>query len=135
MMVDSWTIFDCPSGVPTPYWDDESDLDDQEPSNEQAWYGIFDGTFQETVENFVIAGFLASSGDIGAAVTFLTIAPRFRLAWKTGDLGGVIRVFVDAVDYGTVDTYSATEGVLEQDYIGDPDEDEHTILMVLEEVP
>ena len=122
-------------GIPTPYWDDSSDLDDEEPESEQQWYGIFDGTFQETVENFVIAGFIAYSGQIGAAVTFFTLAPRFRLAWKTGDLGGIIRVIIDGADAGTVDTYSATEGVLEKDFVGDPEEEEHSILMILEDVP
>lgn len=122
-------------GVPTPFWDDSSDLDDQETPEEQEWYGIFDGTFQETVENFVIAGFIAYSGQIGAAITFLTLAPRFRLAWKTGDLGGIIRVIIDGTDAGTVDTFAAVEGVIEQDFVGDPDLDEHEILMVLEEVP
>lgn len=122
-------------GVPTPYWDDAQDLDDQEPASEQEWYGIFDGSFHETVENFVIAGFIAYSGNVGAAITFLTIAPRFRLAWKTGDLGGIIRVIIDGSDAGTVDTFADEEGVLERDYVGDPDEDEHRILMVLESVP
>lgn len=125
----------CDPGIPTPYWDDVADLDDQEQPIDQAWYGIFDGTFQETVENFVIAGFIAYSGQIGAAVSFLTIAPRFRLAWKTGDLGGIIRVIIDGADVGTVDTFSAVEGVIEQDYVGDPELEEHQILYYLESVP
>lgn len=127
---------DCSDdGIPTPYWDEATDLDDEESEETQSWYGIFDGTFQETVENFVIAGFIAYSGQIGAAITFLTLAPRFRLAWKTGDLGGIIRVIIDGADAGTVDTFSATEGVLEKDYVGDPTETNHTIMMVLEELP
>lgn len=125
----------CEADVPTPYWDEATDLDDEAPAETQSWYGIFDGTFQETVENFVIAGFIAYTGNIGGAVFFLTIAPKFRLAWKTGDLGGIIRVFVDAADQGTVDTYSPTEGVIERDYVGDPDLTEHEVLIVLEEVP
>lgn len=125
----------CEAGVPSPYWDDVTDLDDSLPPSEQTWYGIFDGTFQETIENFVIAGFIAYSGQIGAAITFLTLAPRFRLAWKTGDLGGIIRVIIDGADAGTVDTYSAVESVIERDYVGDPEEEEHNILMVLESVP
>jgi len=122
-------------GVPTPYWDDQSDLDDEETPEEQPWYGIFDGTFQETVENFIIAGFVAYAAGPGAAVRFLTLAPAFRLAWKTSDLGGIIRVFIDGADAGTVDTYSATPGVLEVPFVGDPENEEHEILMVLEEIP
>jgi len=118
--------------TPTPFWDTPEDSDDELPAQEQPWYGIFDGSFHETLENFVIAGFIAASGQVGAAITFLTIAPKFRLAWKTGDIGGIIRIFIDSADAGTVDTYSASPGVLEKDFVGDPDNDEHLILMVLE---
>lgn len=121
--------------IPTPYWDEAQDLDDEAPASTQTWYGIFDGTFQETVENFVIAGFIAATGEIGGAVFFLTIAPKFRLAWKTGDLGGIVRVFIDAADAGTVNTFSETEGIIEQDFVGDPDLEEHEVLIVLEELP
>lgn len=123
-------------GIPTPYWDDESDLDDQETPAEQPWYGVyFEGEFHEVVENWIIAGFIAYSGQPGAALTFLTLAPRFRLAWKTGNLGGIIRVIIDGADAGTVDTFSDVDGIIEQDFLGDPDEDEHQILMVLEDEP
>jgi hypothetical protein len=125
----------CDTGIPTPYWDDVTDLDDEAQPAEQTWYGIFDGTFQETVENFAIAGFIAYSGQVGAAISFLTIAPKFRLAWKTGNLGGIIRVIIDGAQAGDVDTYSATEGVLEQDFAGDPELEEHTVLQYLLSVP
>lgn len=121
--------------VPTPYWDDSTDLDDEEPGDEQSWYGIFDGEFHETVENFIIAGFIAYSGQIGAAVTFLTFAPKFRLAWKKGGLGGAIRIFIDGVDNGLLDTYSEEEGVIERDFVGDPELSEHVVLQVLETLP
>jgi len=123
------------TGVPTPYWDDTSDLDDQAPVDEQVWYGIFDGEFHETLENFAIAGFLVYAGNIGAAITFLTLAPRFRLAWKTGNLGGIIRVIIDGAEAGDVDTFSEEDGVLEREFIGDPEEEEHSILMYLLSVP
>lgn len=126
----------CETGVPTPYWDEAQDLDDSLPPISQIWYGVMEGdTFRETIENWVLAGFVAYAGGIGAALKFLTIAPAFRLAWKKGDVGGIIRVFIDGADAGTVNTYSATEGVIERDYVGDADEDEHEIIMVLEELP
>lgn len=123
------------SGVPTPYWDDTSDVDDEATPETQVWYGIFDGTFQETVENFVIAGFLAYGGCLGCAIKFLTIAPAFRLAWKKGDLGGIIRIFIDGADAGTVDTFDTVESVLEKDYVGDPEMETHEILMYVESLP
>lgn len=121
------------SDIEPPYWDTASDADDELPPGEQSWYGIFDGEFHETVENFVISGFIALAGAPGAAIAFLTIAPKFRLAWKTGNLGGIIRIFIDANDYGTVDTYSADEGILTKDFFADTDSDTHEIIQVLED--
>ncbi len=121
-------------GIPAPYWDDAEDLDDELPSDEQMWYGIFDGEFHETVENFVIAGFLAYSGNVGAAIKFLTIAPAFRLAWKKSDLGGIIHLIIDGADYGSVNT-NGVEGVIEKNIVADPDLDEHEIIMYLEANP
>jgi len=132
IMLDYFDTGVCNDDVPTPYWDDEDNADDEEPVDTQTWYGIFDGTFRETVENFVIAGFVAYGAGIGAAITFLTIAPQFRLAWKSGNLGGVIRIFIDARDMGTVDTHAATDGIIEQIFVGDPNLATHEVLMYLE---
>jgi len=128
----------CDITVPAPYWDDETDVDAEEPVEDQAWYGEAAGeplTFVERVGIWVITGFIAYSGQIGAAITFTTIAPRFVLAWKTGDLGGIIRIVIDSADAGTVDTYSASPGLLERDFVGDPEVENHTVLQVLESVP
>lgn len=126
----------CPitQEVPAPFWDDATDSDDESDAADQDWYGVYDGDFAAQLADWAIAGFIAYSGDIGAAIAFTTIAPKFRLAWKTGDLGGIIRVFIDAEDYGTVDTYSEEPGVLEKDFIADPENEEHEVIMVLEEL-
>lgn len=128
-------------GVPTPFWDDSSDLEDQEPADVQPWYGeVTDPeappgeiTFVENVGIWVITGFIAYSGQIGAAVFFNTIAPRFVLAWKRGDVGEIIRIVVDAADYGSVDTSSYAEGdIIEVDVVADPDLETHDIYLVKE---
>jgi len=122
-------------GVPAPYWDDESDVDDEKPPLEQIWYGTWvDGEFVESVGTIAIAGFLALGATPAAAIAFLTVAPRFRLAWRTGDWGGVIRIFFNEVDMGTVDTNTALEGVYERDFVGD-ESGETRIVQVLESVP
>jgi len=125
----------CDTSVPAPYWDDESDVDAEDDVSVQTWYGIFDGEFHETVENFVIAGFLAYAGCIGCAIKFLTIAPAFRLAWKAGDLGGLIKIVIDGAEYEDVDTYAEEDGIIEKSYIGDPDLEMHEILMYVESLP
>lgn len=118
--------------VPAPYWDDAEDSDDQAPPDTQVWYGdIIGGSFVENVENWTIAGFIAAAGQPAAALYFLTIAPRFRLAWKTGDIGGIVRVFIDAEDYGTVDT-SGSEGIITMDIIPTNEADTHEVLLVKE---
>lgn len=125
--------------VPTPFWDDETDLGDQAPEDEQAWYGeVTDPdappdeiTFVENVAIWTIAGFLAYSGNIGAAVFFTTIAPRFVLAWRRGDVGELIRVVVDAADYGTVDTTPYAEGdIITMDIVADPDLSTHAMYLM-----
>jgi len=119
--------------VPAPYWDDAEDSDDQSPPDTQAWYGdIVSGSFVENVENWAIAGFIAAAGQPAAALYFLTIAPRFRLAWKTGDIGGIVRVFIDAEDYGTVDTAAGSPGVITMDIIPTAEADTHSVLLVKE---
>jgi len=119
--------------VPAPYWDDAEDSDDEAPPDTQIWYGdIVSGSFVENVENWAIAGFIAAAGQPAAALYFLTIAPRFRLAWKTGDIGGIVRVFIDAEDYGTVDTSAGAEGILTMDIIPTTEADTHTVLLVKE---
>lgn len=127
---------ECPStDVPAPYWDDAEDSDDTAPADEQPWYGRVEGaTFVEELAIWGITAFIAYSGDLGAAITFKTLANQFVLVFKKGDLGGIIRVFVDAADQGTVDTYSDANELLEKAYFGDPELEEHDILMVLEEL-
>jgi len=128
----------CTSGgaIETPYWDDVADADDETTPEEQTWYGEYvSGTFTEVVENWVIAGFIASSGNLNAAIAFLTIAPKFRLAFKTGDIGGIIRIFVDANDYGTIDTNAAEDGIIYKDIVADPEADTHQIYVVLDSLP
>lgn len=94
----------CAPDVETPYWDDETDVDDDMPAGDQVWYGEVDDpavaptalTFRENAEIWTFAGLLAIGGAPGAALSFLTIAPKFVLAFKQGDIGKIIRVFVDA---------------------------------------
>jgi len=123
-------------GTPAPYWDNPEDVDDQEPPDEQPWYGKMEGTtFVEDIGIWAITGFIAYSGAIGAAIAFKTFAPRFVLAWKQDGIAGAIRVFIDGVDNGLLDTNGVADAIIEKDYVGDPDLDEHDILMVLESVP
>lgn len=97
-----------------PYWQDAEgdDLVGEEPDSGQTWYGLIDGgDFQATLENVFIGAFVAQIAGVGAAIEFLTIAKSYRLAFQTGDWGGIVDIFVDLVNVGTVDTYSASPGL------------------------
>jgi len=131
--------FGCMPNFPTPFWDDAGDLEDEMTADDQIWYGeVTDPdapadelTFVENAAIWGITGFIAYAGQIGGAVFFNTIAPRFVLAWKAGDIGEVIRVVIDAADYGTVDTSTVSAGeVISIDVLPDPELSSHDILLV-----
>lgn len=110
----------CPvfPSVPTPYWDDTNgdDADDDAPPDDQPWYGeiLTDGvTWVEQVGIWAITGFVAVAATPAAAIAFLPFANRFVLAFHQHTLGGIVRVLVDAVEILVVDTYGATDGVIE----------------------
>lgn len=126
-------------GYPTPYWDEISDVEDEEPADLQTWYGEVtepnanpdEMTFVENAFIWTITGFIVYSGQIGAAIAFNTIAKRWVLAWRKGDVREVFRVIVDAADAGEIDTDDYDAGdLIEMQIIGDPALSTHDILIV-----
>jgi len=118
-----------------PYWDDAESLDDELPEDQQPWYGLMqDTTFVENLAIWGISAFIAYSGQLGAAIQFLTFAPKFVLQWKKSGIGGAIRVFIDGIDNGLIDTYDTAGGIVEASYTPTVSAS-HTILQVLESIP
>jgi len=103
---------------PTPFWDSGSDVDDSLSADEQYWYGVVENytdsadelSFVENAAIWLFTGFLAYSGEIGAAIAFHSIAPRFVLAWRRGDVGEIWRIVVNSAEQAGMDTSSAVEG-------------------------
>lgn len=97
----------------SPFWDDPdaADADGEPTDNTYTW--------SERIEDWAIAAFVATSGVPGAAVAYLTIAPRFRLYFKTRDFGGIVRILIDDVIIGEVDTYSADPGLTSFDVLAE----------------
>lgn len=129
----------CPvPDVETPYWDTDSDVDDNAPADDQPWYGEVDDptvvptslTFRENAEIWTFAGLLAIAGAPGAALAFVTIAQRFVLAFKQGNVGKVIRVFVDASEVSSF-TDDGSGDVREVSVAGDPDAETHQIYVTV----
>lgn len=107
--------------TPAPYWDSEDDVDDGLPPDMQPWYGTVSDPeappeeldFVENALIWAMTGFLAvATWEVGfaPAILFHTIAPRFVLATKRGELGEIIRILVDGEEAARVDTSSAAPG-------------------------
>lgn len=130
------------SDVPTPYWDEDTDVDDHEPADMQNWYGYVTDpeaapgelTFFENAAIWAMTGFLAvATWEVGAApaILFHTIAPRFTLAMRRGDVGEIIRILVDGEEAARVDTSSAAPGeVVRAPIVGDPTLSTHELMIV-----
>lgn len=107
----------CPYIVPAPYWDEETTADDEAESDVQTWYGVIedflapidDLDFIENAAVWGITGFVAYAAGPGAAIFFRTVARRFVLAVQVDDVGEIIRVVVDAVNYN-IDTTGHSAG-------------------------
>lgn len=143
-----WEAYDddegiCPT-IPAPYWDTPGDVDDQQPEGEtQPWYGILvaspalladeELTFVENIGIWAIAGFIAYSGQIGAAIAFVPFAKRFVLQFKRHGLGAFVEIFVDGSLVRLMDTYSETEDIVDVPIIIDDDDDEHTLWVAVSE--
>lgn len=133
----------CPV-LPTPFWDTVVDVDDEYPEGTLTpWYGTAivtyhsppEVTFVEQLSIWAIAGFIAYAGSPAAAIAYLTIAPKFVIALKTGNLGAIVDIIVDASRVGRVDTYSASPGIIRVPIVANPDLDEHQIYLVKDDDP
>jgi len=132
----------CETEVETPFWDDASDVGDNEPTDTQEWYGqVANPTAPadelDFVENIVVwtfTGLLAlATPELGfaPAILFHTIAPKFIVAQKRGDIATVIRIVLDGEDMATVDTSSYSAGdIIEIPVLGEESEDGHDLLVL-----
>jgi len=130
------------ASVPTPYWDDDSDVDDDDPPDLQPWYGYVTDpeapadelTIVEQASIWAFTGFLAAATwEVGAApaILFNTIAPKFVLAVRRGDVGEIIRILIDGQDAAMVDTSSASAGdVIRVPIVANPELSTHDIMLV-----
>lgn len=137
MMLEAWNNPSCgSSSAPTPYWDNSTDVDDQEPPDLQPWYGVSGGGgFVEDFGVWVVSGFLAETVSPLAAVLYRTYERRFRLAFLAGGPAGLVKVIIDNGAEIIHDLSGETEEVREFDFIGDPDVELHEILIVNEGAP
>lgn len=110
--------------VQTPFWDDETDVDDNEPVATQTWYGeVTNPTapageldFVESVALWAFTGLVAVAtfevAGIAPAIAFHTFVEKFIIIQKRGDVGETIRFVVDHQDSITIDTTPYAPGEL-----------------------
>lgn len=144
-IIDSGYEGTCSTGssmIPTPFWDDVTETDDQDPVETQPWYGsVLDPdlpadelTFVENAGIWAFTGFLALSGTPAAAILFHTIAPDFVLAMRGDDFAEVIRIIIDAQDYAEIQTTGDPDELVELQVAAGESETGHDILLVLKEI-
>lgn len=132
--------------MPAPYWDEETDVDDEMPVESQIWYGKVTNptapaaelTFVEDATIWIISAFIALvlspalPAGVAAGLAFRTIAKRFTLAFRRGDIIEQIKIIIDAKEYGDVNTGDVAEGeIIEVDVNGIDEADFHDILLVV----
>lgn len=96
--------------MPTPFWDDETDVEDEAPAETQMWYGgVTDPTapagsldFVESVALWVATGFVLIAtfevGGLAPAIVFHTTVEKFIILQKRGDVAETIRFVIDGED-------------------------------------
>jgi len=150
LMLQAFWESECLTDVPTPFWDDDTSVDDEATPEAQEWYGEVEDalapadelTFVENAVIWLLTGFVlvAAAPTLGAAaaaaVFFRTTAVRFTLAFNRGDVAESIRVIVDAADYGEIDTSSMAVGdIVELDVNGLADSPSHDIYIITKPTP
>jgi hypothetical protein len=91
--------------------------------------------FVENAAIWTFAGLLAISASPLAAIAFLTVAPKFVIAMRTGDLGAIVTIYVDGIPAAVVDTYTDAPGVIRKIIVGDPDLETHQVYVQKDDNP
>lgn len=139
------SMFDtCGTTVPIPYWDESSadDADDESDVETQPWYGEIVAmsafiaedvslTFLDNLGIWLIAGFIAYSGQVGAAIAFVPLARKFVLSFKQHSLGGIVTVLVDFLHLADIDTYGVEDGVVNATISIPDDGEDHTLYVMM----
>lgn len=125
----------CPSNtVDTPYWDEDTEVDDEMSIDTQTWYGeVADPmvaptslTFIENAAVWAFTGLLAVGVDVNLAIAFHTIAPKFILSVKQANFGNIIRIFVDGEKAAEI-TDAGDNSVMDIPIVADPSLSAHDI--------
>lgn len=133
--------------VETPFWDDETDVDDNAPSDAQPWYGYVEDPNApagelDFVESALLWGFTGlvavatfEVGGLAPAIAFHTAVEKFILIQKRGDVAETIRYVVDGQDMKFVNTAPYAPGELIETPIITPQTGGGHDLMIISTTP
>ncbi len=129
--------------LPAPYWDDETNVEDEEPDSTEEWYGgVTDPTvppgeldFVESALLWAATGFVAVAtfevGGLAPAILFHTTVEKFILIQKRGDVAETIRYVIDNQDMAMLDTSPYAPGdLIEVPLIAPPGGGTHELMIV-----
>jgi len=132
-----------PLKYPTPFWDDETDLEDEEPKEMQPWYGEVTNPeapageldFVENVALWIITGIVAIAtfeiGGVAPALAFHTTVEKFIILQKRGDAAQTIRFVVDGEDAKFLNTAPYSPGDIIEVPIATPETGgDHTLMII-----
>jgi hypothetical protein len=130
-------------GVGTPFWDDATDVDDEEPADDQDWYGVVTNPtapageldFVESVALWIFTGLVAIAtfevGGIAPAIVFHTTVEKFIILQKRGDTAETIRFVIDGQDAKFVNTAPYAEGdIIETKLVTPQTGGDHTLMII-----
>lgn len=129
--------------IPTPFWDNADDVDDEAEPDMQIWYGECDNPtapageldFVESVLLWAFTGLIAVAtfeiGGIAPAILFHTTVEKFIIIQKRGDVAETIRFVVDSQDAKFVNTAPYAPGDLIETTIVTPQTGgDHTLMII-----
>lgn len=130
----------CDAEVQCPYWDDATDVGDDMSAEDQTWYGEITNPadppaeldFVENLAVWAFTGLVAlATPELGfaPAILFHTVAQKFLIAQKAGDLAAITHIVLDGGEVARVDTTGRTGEIIETPVIGDPTLDAHDLLI------
>lgn len=123
--------------VPSPYWDDATDNEEEADTETQTWYGavtdwlapVDELNFEQNIALWALTGFVAYAGGVGSAIFFRTTAKRFIVAIEAADFAEIIRVVVDSAEF-RIDTTGFEGEIIELNVIADPEIEEHDLYII-----
>jgi hypothetical protein len=142
-LIDTPECFIPPDEVETPFWDDESDVDTNEPTDTQTWYGEVSNPtapageldFVESVALWAFTGLVAIAtfevAGIAPAIVFHTTVEKFIILQKRGDVAETIRFVIDGQDAKFVNTAPYSPGdIIETPLVTDVTGGDHTLMII-----